>query len=254
MLKPTIIIHPLLLSYVKSIQLEDSEQSTHSYRIYPGLTLVMGFQTQGAIAHVAEDNKKTPLKPSGITGLLTQYRNFQSSSPLTKSILIEFYPWAINYLFKESAKAFSNQSLGLSDLINEQVINQLEEKIHGTTDLQTQITLIQNFLVSLVSRDVKPHARIIRIVKHIMTNPTQSVQELAKNQGYSQRTLERHFNELIGISPKQLMRISRFQKVLEQIHKGYPWTLLAEHFNYYDQSHFIKEFRQYTGKTPDSFF
>jgi AraC-like DNA-binding protein len=250
-------IHPLLLPYVKSIDIVDSKQSTAPYKVYPGLSLVMGFQFQGSIALISEDDKVIPLKLSGITGLLTNYRSFQSLSPFTKTILISLYPWAINPLFKESAYLFTNQSLGLSELIKEQVVNLVEEKIHTTQDSKVLVNLIQEFLVQLYQSTNPKSAlpqRIIHIAQSLSANPSQeSLQDLARYYGYSPRSLERYFQTHIGLSPKKYMRISRFQKVLENIEMGNSWTRIAEHFNYYDQSHFIKEFRQFTGQTPQLF-
>ncbi|MBA3536036.1 MAG: helix-turn-helix domain-containing protein [Tatlockia sp.] len=250
-------LHPLLQPYVKSIDIVDSGQSTDFYKVYPGLSIVMGFQFHGSIAFRSEEDKVIPLKQSGITGLLTNYRSFQSCSPFTKTILIKVYPWAINSLFNESANLFTNQSLGLADLINEQVVNLVEEKIHETQELKALAKLIQEFLIQLYQSNnhkFSPPQRIIHIAQNLIDNPSQeSIQDLARHYGYSPRSLERYFQTHIGLSPKKYMRISRFQKVLEKIQKGGSWASVAEQFNYYDQSHFIKDFQQFTGETPEFF-
>jgi AraC-like DNA-binding protein len=83
------------------------------------------------------------------------------------------------------------------------------------------------------------------------------VESLAKNMGISLRKLDRTFNTRVGFSPKTLCRIVRFQKVfkvLERQDRGRDWIKVALDCGYYDQSHFIKEFKAFSGKGPTSYF
>jgi transcriptional regulator GlxA family with amidase domain len=82
------------------------------------------------------------------------------------------------------------------------------------------------------------------------------VSQLADKLNIHRRNLERRFETAVGMSPKQLSRIVRLQstlKLLEQ--KKYSnLTSLAYESGYYDQAHFIKDFREFTGISPKSFF
>jgi AraC-like DNA-binding protein len=83
------------------------------------------------------------------------------------------------------------------------------------------------------------------------------VESLAENMGISLRRLDRTFNTRVGLPPKTLCRIVRFQrvfKVLEQKASGRDWVQIALDCGYYDQSHFIKEFSAFAGKGPTSYF
>jgi len=70
----------------------------------------------------------------------------------------------------------------------------------------------------------------------------------------SSRELERKFKKNVGLSPKQIARIYHFQSVLHLKNKSGSLTELAHTAGYYDQSHFIKEFRDIAGINPHSFF
>jgi AraC-like DNA-binding protein len=70
----------------------------------------------------------------------------------------------------------------------------------------------------------------------------------------SSRELERRFKKNIGLSPKQIARIYHFQSVLQLKNKSGSSTELAHAAGYYDQSHFIREFRDIAGINPFSFF
>lgn len=78
---------------------------------------------------------------------------------------------------------------------------------------------------------------------------------VARNHRISERSLERKFKIAIGVSPKKLQRIARFEKALQLLTQtNYSQlTALAHRLDYSDQSHFINDFRQFSGMTPYDF-
>jgi AraC-like DNA-binding protein len=83
-----------------------------------------------------------------------------------------------------------------------------------------------------------------------------SIDRLARETGINPRKLDRTFNTRVGLPPKTLCRIVRFQKVFKMIErqKSSPdWVQIALDCGYYDQSHFIKEFKAFAGKEPTSY-
>ncbi len=79
-----------------------------------------------------------------------------------------------------------------------------------------------------------------------------SVQDLVKLIGFSERQLERKFKKQVGIAPKTLSRIMRFQKFLAMTKEADTLTLAdaAAACGYYDQSHFIRDFTKFSGMSP----
>jgi methylphosphotriester-DNA--protein-cysteine methyltransferase len=93
----------------------------------------------------------------------------------------------------------------------------------------------------------------------LITNSGGSVpiDRLANDLGVSFRSLDRIFNTRVGLSPKTLCRIVRFQsvfKLLERESSKQDWVRIALDGGYYDQAHFVKEFREFSGKTPTAYF
>lgn len=91
-------------------------------------------------------------------------------------------------------------------------------------------------------------------VSTIMQNPnTISLAELYGKVGYSQKHCIKIFKEHVGVTPKSFLRIVRFQKAILEIEKGgeIDWLNIAYESGYYDQSHFINDFRDFSGFTPE---
>jgi AraC-like DNA-binding protein len=78
------------------------------------------------------------------------------------------------------------------------------------------------------------------------------VEALAQHAGVTERQLQRLFLRDIGLSPKQFLRTIRFQEILRALQGGTPtrWADLALRFGFYDQAHFIRDFKTFTGETP----
>jgi AraC-like DNA-binding protein len=80
------------------------------------------------------------------------------------------------------------------------------------------------------------------------------VDELATTAGVSARQLERQFAVHVGLSPKRFLRVLRFQQVLAALREPAPaqsgWAHVAARHGFYDQAHFINDFKAFTGETP----
>ncbi|WP_206669650.1 helix-turn-helix domain-containing protein [Algibacter amylolyticus] len=88
------------------------------------------------------------------------------------------------------------------------------------------------------------------------TNGQFSVTELSKQNNINRRQLTRKFSSTIGLSPKQLSKTIRIQNTLKTLlNKDVPsLTDLAYENEYFDQAHFIKDFKEFTGLTPKEFY
>ncbi|MFC0182720.1 helix-turn-helix domain-containing protein [Pseudarcicella hirudinis] len=111
-----------------------------------------------------------------------------------------------------------------------------------------------------MNRLIRPES-IDRIVKSsvetmLHLNGQLSVDELSEHLNINRRQLERKFSSVIGLSPKKLSRIIRLQATLKMIaNKEFAsLTSVAYEGYYYDQAHFIKDFKEFTGISPKKFY
>jgi AraC-like DNA-binding protein len=93
-------------------------------------------------------------------------------------------------------------------------------------------------------------------VNQILQTPHQTtIQYLSGKIGYSQKHLIKIFREHVGLTPKSFLKIIRFQKTIGEIEKNRKanWTSVAYECGYYDQAHFINDFKHFSGFTPTQY-
>lgn len=128
--------------------------------------------------------------------------------------------------------------------------------IHNTNPTpKNLIQIFENFFLNRMNEFRKHSLNVEKAVSMIRSHKGQiSVAALANRLQISSRHLERKFTERIGISPKQLCSIFRIKNVLMQFKAAeYDSASLALESGYFDQSHFIREFKCYTGYCPGAY-
>jgi AraC-like DNA-binding protein len=128
----------------------------------------------------------------------------------------------------------------------------LPDSLAEQPDFTARIALFErNVLFRLLSEE--PAAAIVDYgLKQIYrSGGNLSIDDLAMDTGYSARFLRKKFEETLGISPKMYSRIIRFQNTLHAlIRQGSVLTDAAVDKGYYDQAHFVKDFKHFTMHTP----
>jgi AraC-like DNA-binding protein len=80
------------------------------------------------------------------------------------------------------------------------------------------------------------------------------ITELAKQLHISQSPLEKRFRQAVGASPKKFASVVRLKNAIKEYSPQNSLTDLGYEAGFYDQAHFIKEFKSFTGETPEIFF
>jgi AraC-like DNA-binding protein len=137
-------------------------------------------------------------------------------------------------------------------IMSNEILNLRETLIYLKTALEkfihTEQYLLNAFSANLnINPFVDYAANLIQKYPHQLT-----IAHLADKVGFSQKHLIKIFKEHVGITPKEFLRINRFQKVLGEIDAGHAinWAGIALESGYYDQAHFINDFREFSGFTP----
>jgi AraC-like DNA-binding protein len=170
---------------------------------------------------------------------------------------VRFFPHAAGYFLREKVGQFNNTVADLSDILGPSV-KTLHLRLLETADLIRRIELVETYLLKRLSKDGKLNQRMEEIgdlLCSINKNYSEnSLGVIASRHGITTRYLHKLVYEHTGLSPKSLNKISRFQLSLRLISKSeMSLTSIAYDCGYFDQSHFIREFRSFTGVTPSAY-
>jgi len=171
-------------------------------------------------------------------------------------ICMRLYPFAMCILLGVHPRELKDDCYDLRRVKNVSAGNTLSRLAHMTNWEDSGEILADYFQQLLQNAAINPDYRIKLAINLILqTNGTMSIQELREKLGVTERTLERHFLKEIGITAKQFARIIQFRSAMTQMTETDYVNLTDVGYDnrFADQSHFIRSFKRYTGKTPREF-
>lgn len=180
------------------------------------------------------------IEPSGSTGIFA----------------IRFHPDGFAPFTTLSMHSLDNRAVPLAELYGRTGV-ELEKNILDERSTTVRIAIIESFLLNRLNSLEGTDALAKSSVDMLLRSKGQvSIDDLAGQLNTSRRQLERRFSSAIGLSPKQLAKIIRLQATLKLMEQEQftSLTSLAHENGYFDQAHFIKDFREFTGMTPRQFY
>lgn len=132
----------------------------------------------------------------------------------------------------------------------------LRDRLLELPTLQHKFRFAEHFLLNLFRRKMEENPFVDYAVQQIVRNPDSAViKTITNNVGYSQKHMIDIFRRHVGISPKAFLRVMRFQKAIREIehNRQVNWTSIAYESGYYDQAHFINDFKIFSGFTPSQY-
>jgi AraC-like DNA-binding protein len=151
-----------------------------------------------------------------------------------------------------------------NELLQEEYLNgqaqRLEEIWHllaGIRGPEKRIAALTDYLLLNISQSENPSRQLLDHVEDIHNPMVNPVKVIAGKYDVSERAIQLRFKKYAGYSPKELIRFLRFKQVVAYL-LDHPaakvnWFDMIVQFGYHDQSHLIKDFRYYTGITPQQF-
>lgn len=189
---------------------------------------------------IGQLTKPLEIEPTGKTGIFA----------------VRFHPNGFLPFSTIPIKELENTAVSLEKLFGKEG-SLLEEKILKPVTFDDEIAIAEHFLLNRLTAQETIDGIVKSVVETILTaNGQLSVDELSKQNNINRRNLERKFSSAIGLSPKQLSKTIRLQATLKLLinKKFTSLTALAYEGEYYDQAHFIKDFKELTGLTPKEFY
>jgi AraC-like DNA-binding protein len=202
------------------------------------------------------ENKFRVTPPVELWGQITKPLAIKSRG--THSMLgIKFLPHSAGFFLNDEIGAFNNRVFDLCDILGH-AVKILHAQLLETAETSKRITLVENFLIRRLARTEKLSCRINKVANILIgiknNSEENNICHIASTHGITPRYLHKLIYQHTGLSPKSFTKITRFQKSLKLIGKNErPLTSIAYDCGYFDQSHFIRDFKSFTSVTPSAY-
>jgi AraC-like DNA-binding protein len=253
------IVQPtgFLKNYIKNYCFMESDihDADVMERVIPteNIQLMFHYKNPFVVFHSSDSIIKQPR--SIISGLSDCYSDVSTNGE-TGVVFISFHPTGACHFFNFPLSEIENQSVDMTDIFNSE-IRQIEELLYLKDTIIEKVAVIENFLIRhyfpIPSHDSLLILKGVEIVKNFKGQT--NVKYLSGCLYSTPKTLERKFSKYLGKTTKQVIKLIRFQEILQDlsVNKNVSLTEYAYRNGYFDQSHFIKDFKTYSGYTPKDF-
>ncbi len=245
--------HPELSPYIDCVWLQTPsgrEPAKEAELALPTGTVELVIEVDGNPVAVrpAADLKQTRVYESP---LLCGVHSLPFALPEDKSTVlgVHFRPAGAFALLPLPLDTLKDIHVSLFD-VEADFAGQLQERVMAAKSALALNQTVQTLLLERLSREVHPLARDLSFL-----NTLPDVQTLVDRSGYSHRRFNQIFREAVGLTPKRFIRVTRFQRTLQEINTQgeADWQDIVASCGYYDQAHLIHEFQTHALMTPGAY-
>lgn len=249
---------PLLSPFIKqywALETNAHANKEHMQRIVPNglmeLTIYLGEKP------AVVDPEKTIHENTTLSGQLNKFYDLKIKGHLSL-FSISFLPYGAMMFFNVPLNELYNKNIPLKLIVGNKIIS-LEERLYETKSFEGKVQLVESFLIAQLHKHHKSYElkRIYNTIFEINKyHGLLNVDTLAENACLGRKQFERTFLDHIGTTPKQFLKIVRFQNAIfqKQINNTLSLTELAHLCGYYDQAHMVNDFKSISGMTPKQYF
>jgi len=244
--------HPLLRPYIEYYNsMQGNGTEGKKFISLPEGKIGMVFMLSGN-SKVFNGETTLIIQTARIWGLI-QKPNFVEISPDIFTFCVVFKPGGLfHFLPPIPMDEIAPASTTLEDIFGKDIAR-MEDALFECTTFEERIFLMEDFLLKNLH---VPNAQInaaVQLIKNAKGNI--KIKSLSEHLNISTRQLRNIFNEKIGLSPKQMTRMLRFNNALSfPPSENENMAQYANRLGYYDESHFIYEFKLFAGMTPSKYF
>jgi AraC-like DNA-binding protein len=223
--------------------------------IFPDIGLVLGFRYAGCAALISGASQRV-LPGAAVTGLRTRVREMYTS-PNGGIVIVKFRAAGAAPFFDTELHQLFGTMTALDELVDRDEVANTSRQLIAAPGDDERIAVVERFLIARLARrqEVSPDPLVGGALRAICAAAGAiRVGQVARDLQVSQDTLEKRFRRAVGASPRQFASIVRLRRAVDLSREHTTLTTLAQDAGYYDQSHFIRDFRTFTGEAPGHFF
>jgi len=251
------IPNPALARYIKcywSLRSDKLPLQASRERVFPDGCIELLFHFGDPfIRHLA--GQPSFVQPrSFIHGQIKAYIEIEASGRMG-IFSVRFQPDGLRAFTSLPVNETTGSSIAIEDIWRHEGAMLEEQVLNAATDEQ-RVAILEHFLLHQLQQQDEDPVVTYCVASIRRSNGAVGIQQLADAANIGRRHLERRFISGVGISPKLLSRITRFQHTLQLLEQKQftSLTSLAYEGGFYDQAHFIKDFKEFTGLNPRLYF
>jgi AraC-like DNA-binding protein len=245
----------LLKKYIKFFWGLHIDHIQLNHKLIPQRNINMRFNLSNTPHYVCQNNQESLLEDVYFLGLQNQFTNAQLKLNGRVNILgICFEADGIYPFLKIPVSEFKNQILG-ADEIGFKIAKKINEKLKEASDIKIRLEILENELLSLLNNSHQIPTNFRFIFNALKQENSLQLTKFCQKNNISLRQLERMYIKYVGLSANTYTTLNRFHCSLNQLLNSRYSKLsdLAYDNEYFDQMHFVKEFKRFTGNTPRKF-
>jgi transcriptional regulator GlxA family with amidase domain len=157
------------------------------------------------------------------------------------------------------AGELQDTNASLSELWGRQAASDLREHLLAARSPEAKFKILESTFLKRINAPLEPtHPAVSFAVDNFRRRPTRPISSVTDQIGLSDRRFIQLFSQQVGLTPKLFCRVQRFQQVLRNItraaaNSGIDWPQIALTCGYFDQAHFIHDFRAFSGINPTTY-
>lgn len=164
----------------------------------------------------------------------------------TGIVIVNLKPWGLSAITHTPVSEFTNQFVDLTAIFPSREITILIDKLRDTPQHKRKAKQVEMFLVKHLAD--RTDRLVLDGVQKLYQTGSGKISDLTNNYGISKRQMDRRFRDTIGLTPKKLQTIIRFQRSLALLQTNLCRS--AHDAGYFDQSHMNHDYQRFIGTTP----
>lgn len=225
-------------------------------RVVPTGHVFIIFELDGFERHTFDNQTLKPNATYTRAWVCGMHRNHISISAHENSemFVIQFKPHG-SYPFLHVTADMLNELIVPAHEVMDDSLYELRDAMIQAEDTADKFVLAEQWLLGRFDEEKLPPPEIPEFIAKLQAEPVDSLNALIEAYPASQKSLIDQFKKYVGLTPKYYQRILRFNDLLKRIQNKdrVSWSDIAYECGYFDQSHFIKEFRHFSGFNPGEY-
>lgn len=190
---------------------------------------------------------------SAISGFQSFRFNLVCQGNLT-GVAVRFTSWGLSHFLPGSAEDFVDMRVDCRDIFPQSAVEELESHLFHLPSAPARVRCVEAFLLTHLRNPAIDHLTLAVTQSIVRDGGQRPIGELTRDFELSERTLERRFRRVIGVTPKKYARVVRLQNAIRQHAQHRSWAEIAQVTGYFDQAHLIRECQDMLGVSPGAVF